>query len=78
MSNEKNLASMQVLQPAPGLALGGAASARRRLPTIAKCIVIVPLTMALLGAEIELRLGPKLDVLLTTAGVWVIWAWLNS
>ncbi len=49
-----------------------------RLTTIAKFIVVVPLSMALLGAEIELCLSPQLDVLLTAAGVWGIWAWLKG
>jgi hypothetical protein len=48
----------------------------RRLPTIVKVILMVPLVMVLLGAEIELRLAPRLDVILTAAGVWAMWAWL--
>ena len=48
----------------------------RRLPTIVKIIVTVPLVMALLGAEIELHLAPQLDVILTAAGVWAMWALL--
>ena len=48
----------------------------RRLPTIVKIVLTVPLVMALLGAEIELHLAPQLDVILTAAGVWAMWAWL--
>ncbi len=47
-----------------------------RLPTVIKVILTVPLVMALLGAEIELRLAPQFDVILTAAGVWAMWAWL--
>jgi hypothetical protein len=50
----------------------------RRLPAIVKIILTVPLVMALLGAEVELRLAPQLDVILTAAGVWVTWAWLGD
>jgi len=48
----------------------------RRLPTIMKIVLMMPLAMALLGAEIELHLAPQLDVILTAAGVWAMWAWL--
>ncbi len=41
-------------------------------------ILILPLAMALLGAESELRLAPQLDVILTAAGVWAMWAWLSG
>jgi hypothetical protein len=34
--------------------------------------------MALLGAEIELRLAPQLDLVLTAAGVCAMWAWLSG
>lgn len=39
---------------------------------------MVPLAMALHGVEIELRLAPQLDVILTAAGVWAMWAWLSG
>ena len=48
----------------------------RKLPTVLKIVLTVPLVMALLGAEIELHLAPQLDVILTAAGVWAMWAWL--
>ena len=48
----------------------------RRLPTIVNIVLMMPLAMALLGAEIELHLAPQLDVILTAAGVWAMWAWL--
>jgi hypothetical protein len=50
----------------------------RRLPTIVKVILMVPLVMVLLGAEIELRLAPRLDVILTAVGIGVMWAWLSG
>jgi hypothetical protein len=76
MPNEMKRAAIQAPLPKPTQAPHRAPSVWRHLPAIAKCIVIVPLTMALLGAEIELRLSPQLDVLLTAAGVWGMWAWL--
>lgn len=51
---------------------------RRRMPAILKVILIAPLILALLGAEIELSLAPQLDVILTAAGAWAIWAWLSG
>ena len=49
-----------------------------RLPRLAKCAVAVTLIMTMLGVEISLSLGPKLDVLLTAAGAWVLWGWIGS
>lgn len=49
-----------------------------RLQAIVKIILTVPLVMALLGAEVELRLAPQLDVIMTTAGVCTMWAWLGN
>ena len=49
---------------------------RRGMPAILKAVLIVPLVMALLGAEIELSFAPQLDVILTAAGVWAMWAWV--
>jgi hypothetical protein len=46
------------------------------LPTVVKIVLTVSLVLALLGAEIELRIAPQLDVLLTAGGVWAVWAWL--
>jgi len=43
-----------------------------------KVILMVPLVMVLLGAEVELRLSQQLDVILTAAGVWGILAWLTG
>jgi hypothetical protein len=73
MPNETNQTIIQAALPEPRRASRSPASVWRHLPAIAKCIVIVPLTMALLGAEIELRLSPQLDVLLTAASVWGMW-----
>ena len=39
-------------------------------------ILILPLAMAPLGAEIELRLAPQLDLVLTAAGIGAMWVWL--
>jgi hypothetical protein len=78
MPNETNQTTIQAALPEPRPASRSPASVWRHLPAIAKCIVIVPLTMALLGAEIELRLSPQLDVLLTAAGAWAMWAWFNG
>jgi hypothetical protein len=50
----------------------------RGMPTILKVILTTPLIMALLGAEIELSLAPQLDVILTAAGAWALWAWLSG
>ena len=49
-----------------------------RVPLLAKCIVMVPIVMVLLGAELELRLSPKLNVILTGAVAWGMWAWLSG
>jgi hypothetical protein len=78
MYNETNQTGILVAPPSATKNPSGTASLWRHLPTIAKCIVVVPLAMALLGTEIELRLSPQLDVLLTAAGVWGIWAWLTG
>ena len=48
----------------------------RRLPAAVKVILIAALAMAMLGVEIELCLAPQLDVILTAAGVWAMWAWV--
>jgi hypothetical protein len=48
----------------------------RSLPIVVKIVLTVPLVLALLGAEIKLRIAPQLDVLLTACGVWGVWAWL--
>ena len=49
-----------------------------RLPRLAKCAVVAPLIMAILGAELTLRLSPSLDVILTAAGVWALWGWIDG
>ena len=49
-----------------------------RLPVAAKIILTLPVVMALLGAEVELRLAPQLDLVLTAAGVCAMWAWLSG
>ncbi len=49
-----------------------------RLPAAVKIILTLPVVMALLGAEVELRLAPQLDLVLTVAGVCAMWAWLSG
>ncbi len=41
-------------------------------------ILTLSVVMALLGAEIELRLAPQLDLVLIAAGVCAMWAWLSG
>lgn len=80
MKREKKSAVAQVPPPRGVPAPGRSVTSRlwRRLPTIVKIVLTVPLVMALLGAEIELHLAPQLDVILTAGGVWAMWAWLSS
>ncbi len=78
MKKEKKSAATEV-RPRSGVpAPAGSVTSRlwRRLPTIVKIVLMLPPAMALLGAEIELHLAPQLDVILTAAGVWAMWAWL--
>ncbi len=49
-----------------------------RLPTVVKIILTLPVVMALLGAEVELRLAPQVDLILTAAGVGAMWIWLSG
>ncbi len=63
-------------RPAPAPVRSMTSRLWRRLPAVVKIILTVPLVMALLGAEIELHLAPQLDVIITAAGVWGMWAWL--
>jgi hypothetical protein len=78
MKNEKNPVVAQMPPPRGVPAPGRSVTSRlwRRLPTIVKIVLTVPLVMALLGAEIELHLAPQIDAILTAAGVWAMWAWL--
>ncbi len=82
MQNEKNqFATVEIRPPHHGRAAAQEARKRglwSRLPTIVKIVLTLPLAMALLGAEIELRLAPQLDLVLTAAGVCAMWAWLSS
>jgi hypothetical protein len=63
-------------RPAPAPVRSMTARLWRSLPTVVKIVLTVPLVLALLGAEIELRIAPQLDVLLTAGGIWGVWAWL--
>ena len=82
MQNEKNqLTAAEIApkhpepKPAPGARKRGLWN---RLPAAAKIILTLPVVMALLGAETELRLAPQLDLVLTAAGVCAMWAWLSG
>ncbi len=77
MKNENQLTA----EAAP--ASHGRTPARRRslwnrLPVAVKIILTLPVVMALLGAEVELRLAPQLDVILTAAGICAMWVWLSG
>jgi hypothetical protein len=82
MQNEKNqLAATEIAPPRHGQTPAPGARKRglwNRLPAAVKIILTLPVVMALLGAEIELRLAPQLDLVLTTAGVCAMWAWLSG
>ncbi len=58
--------------------LGAMRTCEVRLPAAVKIALAVPLVMALLGAEVELRLSPQIDVIATVVGICVIWAWLSG
>ncbi len=75
MQTEKKTAAM-IAPPRPAPVRSATSRLWSRLPTVVKIILTVPLVMAMLGAEIELHLAPQLDVILTAAGVWAMWAWL--
>lgn len=79
MRNEKK--QLVVAEVAPSCQ-GQAPTRKRdlwnRLPAAVKIVLTLPVVMALLGAEIELRLAPQLDVILTAAGVCAMWAWLSG
>ncbi|WP_026439762.1 hypothetical protein [Acidocella facilis] len=80
MRNEKNQLTTGAIEP-PHHGQAPAPGGRRRglwnrLPAAVKIILTLPVVMALLGAEIELRLAPQLDLVLTAAGVCAMWAWL--
>ena len=79
MQNEKqDLTTAAIAPPHHGQMPARKRSLWNRLPAIVKIILTLPLVMALLGAEIELRLAPQLDVILTAAGVCAMWAWLSG
>ena len=82
MQNEKNHLSVVEIAPqhpgqtrAPG---GRKRGLWNRLPAAVKIVLTLPVVMALLGAEVELRLAPQLDVIITAAGVCAMWAWLSG
>ncbi len=77
MQKEKNpLSVTDVAPPRQGRTLARKRGLWNRLPGVLKIILTVPAVMALLGAEVELRLAPQLDLILTAAGVCAMWAWL--
>ncbi|MGE4480843.1 hypothetical protein [Acidocella sp.] len=82
MRNEKNQIAIGEIEP-PDQGRGPAPWGRRRglwnrLPAAMKIILTLPVVMALLGTEVELRLAPQLDLVLTAAGVCAMWAWLSG
>ncbi|WP_298162648.1 hypothetical protein [Acidocella sp.] len=79
MQNEKqHLSIAAVAPPRHGQIPVKRRSFWNRLPAIVKIILTLPMILALLGAEIELRLAPQLDLVLTAAGVCAMWAWLSG
>ncbi len=79
MQNEKkHLSTAAVAPPHHGQMPARKRGLWNRLPAIVKIVITLPLVMALLGAEIELRLAPQLDVILTAAGVCAMWTWLSG
>ena len=80
---KKKKQQLAVAEMSPPRCVSGPARAAtsrlwRRLPAIVKIVLMMPLAMALLGAEIELHLAPQLDVILTAADVCAMWAWLSG
>jgi hypothetical protein len=78
MPNETKLQAINVATHNAIRTSSQPASVWRRLPPAVKCIILVPVTMVLLGAEIELHLAPQLDVILTIAGALGMWTWLSG
>jgi hypothetical protein len=79
MRNEKKqLAAAEAAPPCQGQAPVRKRGLWNRLPAAVKIALTLPVVMALLGAEVELRLAPQLDVILTAAGVCAMWAWLSG
>ncbi|MCB5943938.1 hypothetical protein [Acidocella sp. KAb 2-4] len=83
MQNEKNLLTIvtEIAPPCQGQKPALGARKRglwNRLPVAVKIILTLPVAMALLAAEVELRLAPQLDLVLTAAGVCAMWAWLSG
>ena len=82
MQNEKQHLTTAAITPPPHGQAPTTGTRKRglwnHLPAIMKIVLTLPLVMALLGAEIELRLAPQLDVILTAAGVLGMWAWLSG
>ncbi len=81
MQNEKNQIAAEMRPPRHGQMPPPGARKRglwNRLPAAVKIILTLPVVMALLGAEIELRLAPQFDLVLTAAGVCAMWAWLSG
>ena len=78
MKKEKKLAVTDIAPPRHGQTPAMKRGLWNRLPAVVKIILTLPVVMALLGAEVELRLAPQLDVILTAAVVCAIWAWLSG
>ena len=78
MKNEKQLAVADDAPPRHGQTSARKRGLWNRLPAVVKIILTLPVVMALLGAEVELRLAPQLDVILTATGICAMWAWLSG
>jgi hypothetical protein len=76
MKKEKQ--QLAVAPPHHGQMPDGKRGLWNRLPAAAKIVLTAPVVMALLGAEVELRLAPQLDLVLTAAGVGAMWVWLSG
>ncbi len=82
MQNKKNQLTTGKIEPqrhgqAPA-PVGRKRGLWNRLPAAVKIVLTLPVVMALLGAEVELRLAPQLDLVLTAASVCAMWAWLSG
>ncbi len=78
MRNEKKKLAVEVAPPRQEQSPARKRSLWNRLPAAVKIVLTLPVVMALLGAEVELRLAPQFDIVLTAAGVCAMWAWLSG
>ena len=76
MQNATKPTTIQVAMPSASKTPRRHTGVWGHLPTVAKCVIIVPITMALLGAEIELRVAPQLGIVGNVLIVWFVWSLL--